>query len=492
MIDLRVTPLIVTLGAGSLLAGCSQLEVSREGFDKAFVDPTLAGERGALDPGPVHDPPIRALDPEPEPEPAEELAEPFFPPPSSIGDDSLYEVDVRNMPIAEAVHLIASMAGVNVYLDAGLGFRVDANFPSITLDQALAVLLERNGLILIEDPPGIYWVSANDGSQIETQVFQLESVSAADVTGNLEALVGESTQIITDLNRNFIVVRGARFDLDLIDTYLAAADVLKEQVLIEVEILEIILSDEFELGIQQALAEDDLFGEFSGSIDLDLSTASTDFTATITNGDSITGVINALQTFGSVNVVSSPRVLAVTNTEAKVEVITEVPYIDTSTAVSGDPGQVGVSSQQQVEFKESGVKLTVTPVIQEGGVISLNVNQEFSEVIDFFLGIPVLDTRKVVTQFLVEGSQTAMIGGLIQDRAAETDRGVPILMDVPVLGRLFRSDEDLTERRELIVLLTPRLVDPAEASILAAEYHDAYSERVRASGLADSDDEPED
>ena len=131
------------------------------------------------------------------------------------------------------------------------------------------------------------------------------------------------------------------------------------------------------------------------------------------------------------------------------------------------------------------MKLKVTPIVQEGGVVSLIVDQEFSEVIDYFAGVPVVDTRRVQTTLLIGESDTAMIGGLIQDRQSKVDRGVPGLMHVPLLGRLFRSDEDSTSRRELVVLLRPRLADPIEAARIAREVHDEYTQRVRATGLAD-------
>ena len=476
----RTVLLTAALGLGS----CAELSTLERSAEEVFVEPTLPQLRSAEDRVPFHDPVL------PEVAEGDEAAgaavgEPPAPAPTPIGDGTTYPIDLRDMPIAEAVHLIATMAGANIYLDAGLTQRVDASFPEVTLDQALTVLLERNGLALVEDPPGIYWIERADGSQVETELFQLESVHAADVSANLIEIVGESADLVVDENQNFLVARGPRRDLDFIRSYLDRADRLKAQVLIEVEILEVLLNDTFELGIQAALADGDLLDSVLGDVDLDLATGASDFTALLSHTDkSISAVVNALSTFGSVNVVSSPRVLAVTNTEALVEVITEVPYIDTTTSIESGGGDLGTTSQEEVAFKEVGITLKVTPVVQEGGVVNLQIDQEFSEVVDFFLGIPVVDTRKVGTRFLVNESQTAMIGGLIQDRQTEIDRGVPVLMHVPLLGRLFRSDEDRLDRRELIVLLRPRVADPAEASELAREYHQSYVERVRAAGLA--------
>ncbi|MEM7307219.1 MAG: secretin N-terminal domain-containing protein [Planctomycetota bacterium] len=469
--------------AGLGLVGCAGFSSAGEELEEALGEPSLPGLREQREPVPFQAPTIEL------PAGGDEAgAEPPAGDPaaaSPIGDDTRYPIDLRGMPIAEAVHLIASMAGVNIVLDSGLTEPVDANFPSITLDEALTVLLERRGLTLVEEPPGIYWVERTDGTQVETQLFQLNSIAASDVTANLDALVSGSVEIVVDVNQNFIVARGTRADLDFIESYLAQADRLKAQVLIEVEILEVTLNDSFELGIQAALTDTDLFGDVLADLDFNLSTDASDFTVLFEDaGQPISVVVNALSTFGAVNVVSSPRVLAVTNSEALVQVITEVPYIEVNTQITSG-GDLGTTSQQQVSFKEVGIKMTVTPVVQEGGVIGLQIDQEFSEVVDFFLGIPVIDARRVTTSFLVNEAQTAMIGGLIQDRQTESDRGVPVLMHLPLVGRLFRSDEDAVDRRELVVLLRPRVADPAESSLFANEYHESYVRRVRAAGLLD-------
>jgi type II secretory pathway component GspD/PulD (secretin) len=405
----------------------------------------------------------------------------------SIGDGLLRQLDLRGTPLSEAVHLIAAMGGVNIYLDANLSQPVDASFPAVTLDDALGVLLDRNGLTLVEDPPGLFWVIRNDGSQESTATFRLQSVNGADVVENLSALVGSGTALIVDAAQNLVVVRGTQRDVDAVEDYLAVADCLKKQVLIEVEILEIGLADEFEFGIAHIFSEPNFLGETGLGLVSDLSTAADTFQATLDFHDfSLETAINALSSYGAVKVLSSPRVMAITNTVANIEVITEVPYVEVTTAIDSGGGTTGTtSSQESVSFKEAGIKLEVTPIVQEGGVIQLSVNQEFSEIVDYFLGIPVLDSRKVITQFLVNGRQTVVIGGLMQDRVSESDRGVPVLMHIPFLGRLFRSDQDKIERRELLVLITPRVLDPGEAAALAGRYEQRFEDRSRALGIDD-------
>ncbi|MEO0663974.1 MAG: hypothetical protein AAFZ87_20780, partial [Planctomycetota bacterium] len=106
-----------------------------------------------------------------------------------------------------------------------------------------------------------------------------------------------------------------------------------------------------------------------------------------------------------------------------------------------------------------------------------------SEVVGRFMEIPIVDRRKLQSQFLVADRQTIVLGGLMQDRRADQETGVPLLKDVPFLGRLFRNDVDSTEKRELLVFVTPRVVDPNEAAVLARRYQADYERKRTTSGI---------
>lgn len=447
------------------------------------LGPTLADRRENADAFRYRPIEVEPVQSEPEPEPV--LAARVLP---RLGDDAPRQLDLRGAALSEALHLITQTAGVNVYLDAGLDRRIDASFPSVTLDDALRVLLERNGLEMVEEPAGVFWVANRDGTQLETARFRLASIEASDIAQNLTDLVAEGTKVVVDSTQNFVLVRGPRSEIDAVAEYLEEADRLKAQVLIEVEILEVALDDGFELGVQALLNDPNFLGEANIDAVSDLRTGDLSFTSLISLKDaSVDLTINALESYGLVNVISSPRVLAVDNTQSKIDVVREIPYIQTTTSITSQAGQQGTTSQQEVEFKEAGIKLTVTPAVQAEGVVQLALEQEFSEVVDQFLGIPVLDSRKIVSQFLVGESETVVIGGLIQTRTEEKDRGVPVLMHIPLIGRLFRSDEDRLARRELVVMITPRILAPAQAAAYSRKYRANYEERLRSQGVSEEE-----
>ena len=98
----------------------------------------------------------------------------------------------------------------------------------------------------------------------------------------------------------------------------------------------------------------------------------------------------------------------------------------------------------------------------DGGLISLTVDQEVSEQTGVFQGVPIVDSRHITTGFLVRQGETIMIGGLLKDRHTDKADGIPLLMDIPLLGHAFRNDTTGTEQIELILMMTPWLVDPQD------------------------------
>ena len=109
--------------------------------------------------------------------------------------------------------------------------------------------------------------------------------------------------------------------------------------------------------------------------------------------------------------------------------------------------------------------------------------------IGYFQGIPVLDTRNLSTVMLVQDQQTVVLGGLIQDSVLEDDTGVPGLMDIPLVGRLFRSDVESRQKRQLLIFITPRILEPHEAALLAREVQNEYSETTRLAGVSSVEEE---
>ncbi|MCC6406663.1 MAG: type II and III secretion system protein [Planctomycetes bacterium] len=404
------------------------------------------------------------------------------PEPAKLGGDARFTFDWRGANLSQAMFHLAETAGVSIYLEPDADRRIDVSLRNATLDEAAEVLLGRNGLCLRESPKGVFWVEACGGSRLERRTFYVQSIDAADAELKLKELLDTTARIVVEPAQNLIVVRGTHDDCELAARYLADADRLERQVLIEVKVLEVTLGDKFQVG----MFGDVLFHVSDGTLNFlqELGAADESFSLTFDDGDGdVNAALELLSRYAGVNTVSTPRVLAVTNTEASIEVVREVPYVNVTSTTTGTTAGVGSSVVEEVQFKEAGIKMTVRPTIQEGGVVHIKLDQTFSEVVEYFNDIPVIDKRHLASEFQVQDRGTIVLGGLMQDRRAEIDSGVPGLMDLPLVGRLFRGDEDQVDKRELLVFLTPRIVDPREASGLADAYRNSWVERVRESGM---------
>ncbi len=398
----------------------------------------------------------------------------------SIGGDDLVGFDFRGSTLGEVIALIAETAQVNIVFDPALAQPVDASFPSVRVGEALYALLEQHELELVEDPPGVYSVRNGTASGGRMRTFSLSSLSAETAAVAVRAVLGDTegnqSVVVADVAQNLLFVRGSRDELAAVESYLKSADQLERQVLVEVQILEAVSDEDFELGVTHAID-----GSIDGnafSIAQNLSTPQAGaFNAVFDfDGGDPSTAINALQSYVALALISAPRVMTVSGSTATIEVIEEVPYIQATTSTESNGGQ-SITALEEVEFKEAGVKMAVTPVIQSNGILKILISKELSEVVGVFQAIPIVDKRTLNSEFLVADRQTIVLGGLMQNRRSDSEEGVPLLKDVPILGRLFRSDVDATSKRELLVFVTPRIVDPNEAAVLARRYQDHFERK---------------
>lgn len=170
-----------------------------------------------------------------------------------------------------------------------------------------------------------------------------------------------------------------------------------------------------------------------------------------------------LQTLGETRVLSNPTLAVVNNQEAKFHVGERQAYVTTTTTT----GQTTSTISEQVTFVDVGIKLVITPNINDAGFVTMKINPEISTVVSELVTptnnkIPIIDTSTAETTVMVKDSTTLIIGGLRKEEKTHNAEQTPILGKLPVLGTLFSSKTDTVERTELIVLLTPYIVKGSE------------------------------
>jgi general secretion pathway protein D len=240
-------------------------------------------------------------------------------------------------------------------------------------------------------------------------------------------------------------------------------DVPPPQILIEGTVAEVRLNDKLNLGVQWFLQNDPkVSGGYAtvgnGNLNLTFPGLSLQYL-----GPDFKVVINALSSVTDVEVVSTPRLLVLANETATLQVGDQVPII-TQSATGDQQNSLTVNS---VNYRDTGVLLTVTPRVGEGGRIFIDIEQEVSDVSETTtsdINSPTISQRKFRTQIAVDNGQVIALGGLIRSTRTKGDSGVPLLSQIPFAGALFRERANVKGRTELVVFLKATLVrDRADA-----------------------------
>jgi general secretion pathway protein D len=291
-------------------------------------------------------------------------------------------------------------------------------------------------------------------------------------------LVGQTT-IIPDPATNSLVIRTAPPNFPVLQETIERLDVRPAQVLLEVLIAEVSLGNATQFGINwrvftQELVTGDstrgitgLFGpgsNFSDSALGGLGGVAVRVVSMGTNVD-VRAILRALSSRTNVKVLSTPRILALNNEEARILVGSEVPFTQSTRA------GLDVIVDQTVQFRNVGTQLTIVPTVNNDRYVTFRILQEVSaltaQTIEAALNAPVISSREVETSAIVRSGSTIIIGGLIDESEQRIQSGIPFLQDLPILGALFRNSSTSRSRSELAIFVTPHVVfDDAQADSL--------------------------
>jgi len=272
-----------------------------------------------------------------------------------------------------------------------------------------------------------------------------------------------------DKRTNTLVVTDVTRRMKDVQRVINAFDRKTREVMIESKIIQVRLDDEFQMGVNwevlfQQLANLSLKGTFPISPPVGPLGPVGQLTVGTLADDNFTAVIQLLQTVGSTDVLSTPRISVVENEEAKILVGTREAFI-TSTVTQT---QQAATTSEEVTFVDVGVSLTVTPTINQEGFVTMKIKPEVSSVTRTLTTasgnqIPIVQTSTAETTIMVKDGVTIIIAGLIEDQSLNTTKKVPILGDIPILGAAFRSKEEEVIKSELVIFLTPTIISGKES-----------------------------
>jgi general secretion pathway protein D len=286
-----------------------------------------------------------------------------------------------------------------------------------------------------------------------------------------------SGRIVTDPARNAIIFQGSADEFAQLRPLIESLDQAPREAIIEATVAEVTLADNDTLGAEWVASLGARPNEIIQNVMTGIGTAG--FTFTVLNRAGATRlIINALASNNRVKVLSTPKILSRSGGEAKIQVGAQVPIV-TSQGTSSQLQQQGTSAiLQSIQYKDTGVILTVKPTIYAGSQIDLEIRQEVSEAVPNTtsqLSSPVINTRTVSTQLSLQDGATVLLGGLIMENANSTSTGIPGLKDIPGVGFLFGTQNVMKTRSELFVFITPYIVNSSEdAARLAESFKNQY------------------
>ncbi len=340
------------------------------------------------------------------------------------------------------------------------------------------------------------YAEAKEIAEVLTRVMQnINSLENAD--GKAQRSNAKAATIEADEGTNSLIITAETDEMAAIESVIHRLDIRRAQVLVEAIIVEMTFSEGQDLGLQWLFANTDsgfygsninspsqaeqlagalnpdngdeatpsndsefdvgaLAGALAGTPGLSLGWGSVDDDLTMTV------ILNALKTQGNANILSTPSLLTLDNQEAFITVGQNVPFITGSYTNAGSSD--GASNPfQTIERENVGITLAVTPHINEGDSVVLEIEQEVSNVIIGASQISeaadiITSERKIQTKVLAQDSKVVVLGGLIEDNVQDGQQKVPILGDIPFLGRLFRTDSVDVSKTNLLIFIRPTII----------------------------------
>ncbi len=378
--------------------------------------------------------------------------------------------------------------------------------------------LEQSGNVKV-----IYLEYANAPEVAEVLTRVMQNITRLDDEGKSKRSSSSNSTIEADEGTNALIITADADEMAALESVIARLDIRRAQVLVEAIIVEMEVTEGQELGLQW------LFSNKSGAFGSNISTSTAQQSrnaalagallpsdggesdtptlagtlsqipgttlgwGVVDDSLSMAVILNALETQGNANILSTPSLLTLDNEEAYITVGQNVPFVTGSYTNTGTVSNVS-NPFQTIERENVGVTLKVTPQVNEGDSVVLDITQEVSSISQQLLVAAdvITNERKIETKVLARDGDIVVLGGLVKDDVQDSQQGVPLLQDIPLLGRLFRNDIVSVTKSNLLVFIRPTIVrdDAQLAGATALKYRfirDQQAER-RSRGLMFLDD----
>ncbi len=378
-------------------------------------------------------------------------------------------VEYKDADLASVLRSLALTYRLNLLTGPDVKGKVTINLQEITVEKALEAILKANGLIYSKKD-GVIYISSGDASLVDvsTVVIQMKYLTATAAQNMARKILSNKGDMKINETANNIIVTDYRENIEKIRELLLQVDTAPKQVLIEAKIVDITSSDLRALGVTYNFnytpAGDvkGLFNRktlFSESLDgtINLPNQSTALTggqialnALTLKGFTLDATIDALVKDGKAHLLASPSIAVINGQEARIVIGERYPYKERTQTTSG--------TTETTKFVDIGTTLKVNPQINDDGYITMTLHPEVSSLEDELDAGPRITTREADTTVRVKAGETIVIGGLISQTDTSTFDKIPVLGDIPFLGKLFQRSVKDVSQKELAVFITPRIL----------------------------------
>lgn len=406
-------------------------------------------------------------------------------------------VDFAGTPIEEVIRSLAEQADVDVIKSPEVVGNVTAKLTDVPLREALDNILAAHGYAFVATENMIRIAPADQIAatpiKYVNKIYRINYADVIEVEKALKKFISEAGSLSSNPGTSNIIVTDTESKIKAITTFIDEIDRKTSQILVEARIYDITCKDRLDLGVEWQVGRNTVYGvgtsgttdntglmtgigtnPSSGRIDpfmsgiFDGTIAKTqDTTAAIRFGwlnssIDIDMLIKAQKENINAKLLANPRVLVLDNEEANIKIITEIPYQQLNQG-GGTTIAFGTT-----EFREVGVTLSVIPHLTRDGMVRLQLKPEFSvqtgtvnigDPAQQTYPQPVIDRREAITTLLVKDGQTVVLGGLRKKDVTQQIDKVPLLGDLPIVGNLFKFTGEDTVVSELVVFITPRIID---------------------------------
>ena len=414
-------------------------------------------------------------------------------------------VDFKNTPIDDVIKIMALQAGVDIIKSPAVTGDVTATLTNVPLDEALDNILASHNYGYVKTKNMIRVAPLEELNQtaerLVTKIYRITYADIKEVETSLEKFISGRGSLSANYGTSNIIVTDTESKINAIDDFVAELDRITPQILVEARIYDITSKDRFDLGVEWQTGRNTTYDSTAGITGLGTNPtggiidqfATGIFTGAVGKTSGTTGALRLGWLNSSVDIdillkaqeqnlqaklLANPRILVLDNEKASIRIISEIPYQELTESENG--GSIGTTA-----FREVGVELEVLPHVTRDQMIRLSLKPKFSvksENVTLGTGTsnlytqPVVDKREADTTLLIRNGQTVVLGGLRKKEVSQQTNKIPFLGDLPMVGTLFKCEGEDTVTSELVVFITPRIIETPAMSAMSEDEKKNYIE----------------